>query len=50
MERRSLQTSILIRGWTLGLLLLVSYLLCVGFGLLASERFLCTRPGRQEAS
>lgn len=39
MEQQSIKTSILVWGWTLGLLLLLSYLLCVVFGLLAPERF-----------
>ena len=39
MEQQSIKTSILVWGWTLGLLLLLSYLLCIVFGLLAPERF-----------
>ena len=39
MSERSLKSSIIAWGWTLSLFLLVSYLICIAFGLLAPERF-----------
>jgi hypothetical protein len=39
MQDRSLKSSILAWGWTLSLFLLLSYLICIAFGLLAPERF-----------
>ena len=39
MQDRSLKSSILAWGWTLSLFLLLSYLFCIAFGLLAPERF-----------
>ena len=39
MQDRSLKSSILAWGWTLSLFLLLSYLICIAFGLLAPKRF-----------
>ena len=39
MQEKTLNASILRVGWTLSLFLLVSYLLCIGFGLLFPSRF-----------
>ena len=38
MSERSLKSSIIAWGWTLSLFLLVSYLICIAFGLLAPEQ------------
>ena len=38
MSDYSVKTSIFIWGWTLSLFLLFSYLICIGFGLLAPEQ------------
>ena len=37
MSHISVRSQILIWGWTLSLFLLVSYLICIGFGILAPE-------------
>ena len=39
MVRGSITNAVLAWGWTLSILLLVSYLLCIAFGVLAPERF-----------
>ncbi|MDY7097188.1 MAG: hypothetical protein SXU28_03525 [Pseudomonadota bacterium] len=39
MSDTPLKTSIVSWGWTLSAFLLISYLICVGFGLLSPEQF-----------
>ena len=39
MQRQTLQGSVIRWGWTLSVLLLLSYLLCIGFGLIFPGRF-----------
>ena len=39
MVKGSIKNSIFAWGWTLSVFLLVSYLLCIAFGVLAPERF-----------
>jgi len=39
MQRQTLKGSVIRWGWTLSVLLLLSYLLCIGFGLIFPGRF-----------
>lgn len=39
MQKQTLKGSVIHWGWTLSVLLLVSYLLCIGFGLIFPGRF-----------
>ncbi len=47
MNAQTMKASITRWGWTLSIFLLVSYLICVAFGLLILQDSICMRHGRR---